>query len=126
MIEITEEQSNDFEELKRAITIGVHRVRDFDGRMYYVECTESVIDFYKDPELEVYHRVSGPASITDLVGTILYTWYRNDKRHRLDGPAMIWHQNTYWYVNDVLITQLGKSYGYIGPQELRDTLDGKI
>ncbi len=55
--------------------------------------------WYKDGKR---HREDGPA--------IIYAngrqyWYKDGKRHREDGPAVIWPDGTqYWYINNKDIT----------------------
>ena len=47
--------------------------------------------------------------IVDADGT--QAWYENDRRHRTDGPAIVWRDGTEeWWVGGVNITQEVESW----------------
>jgi len=62
------------------------KIDKYDNRLYY-----------KDREMEIFHRVDGPA--------IEYTngskyWYLDDRLHREDGPAAEYSDGSkHWYLN---------------------------
>ncbi len=54
--------------------------------------------WYKDDKL---HRLDGPAAVYPDGGTRF--WYKDGKCHRLDGPAIIYPDGSeYWYKNGLL------------------------
>ncbi len=78
---------------------------------YYVEDNSATGTFwYKDPEMEIRHRVGGPA-IESAIG--YKAWYKNGKLHREDGPAMELANGTkLWYKNGKLHREDGPAVEY--------------
>ena len=61
-------------------------------------------NYYKDKELDIPHRVDGPAFESDDRGKM---WYVNGNLHRLDGPALISAiDSKKWYVNGTFILEV--------------------
>jgi hypothetical protein len=59
--------------------------------------------YYKDREMNIRHRIDGPA-VETVRGTKF--WYVDDKLHRLDGPAMIWaNGDREWWVDGECFTE---------------------
>ncbi len=66
--------------------------------------------YHKDKEMNIFHRVDGPA-IEWAIGS--KHWYLNGKRHREDGPAVEYANGTkYWYLNDQLHREDGHAIEY--------------
>lgn len=53
------------------------------------------------------HRDDGPARVTKYGGK---QWYVNDKRHRIDGPAVEWTGTKEWWFNGVMHRDDGPAY----------------
>jgi hypothetical protein len=54
--------------------------------------------YYKDREMEILHRLDGPAVEWAEGGKL---WYVDGQHHRLDGPAVEWADGSkMWYVDD--------------------------
>jgi hypothetical protein len=52
--------------------------------------------WYKEGSITILHRLNGPAVVYANGNT---SWYKDDLRHRLDGPALEWDNTKEWYVN---------------------------
>ena len=59
------------------------------------------IFYYKDEELDIFHREDGPACEYGEYAGGHKEWYLNGELHRIDGPAVEWADGTkYWCLND--------------------------
>ena len=72
-------------------------------------------------------RIGKPASVYKNGNT---TWYLNDQKHRIDGPAVDWSTKKFWFVNGTEITdsmgQFMKKYGITYPYKKDDAIVTKL
>ena len=72
------------------------------GEELYLNRASGNKRYYKDQEMNIRHRLDGPAVERGDDG--YKAWYVNDKQHRLDGPA-VEYAGGYkeWWVDGVFI-----------------------
>ena len=71
------------------------------------------IEHFKDRECTIMHNEDGPARILNA-GSSPWAreWWVNGKRHRMDGPAVIWQSgNKEYWVNGVYLCKIWGSKG---------------
>jgi len=90
------------------------------GETLYVDLDQGITKYHKDKAMRILHRRDGPA--IEWPGGFK-SWYANDKRHRVDGPAYEGIGRKVWYVDGVLITFITSNGEYEGPESLQDLQD---
>lgn len=75
----------------------------------------------------VHTRIGKPATVYDNGNT---TWYVNDQKHRIDGPAVDWKTKTFWFINGIELTNavdpFMKKYGITYPYKKDEAAVAKL
>lgn len=75
----------------------------------------------------VHTRIGKPATVYDNGNT---TWYVNDQKHRIDGPAVDWKTKTFWFINGIELTDavdpFMKKYGITYPYKKDEAAVAKL